>query len=234
MAIDILRFIFRLLLRLFTYVEAHGVENIPLEGGCIVAPNHLGALDVPLLGIHILRNDASFLAAKKHRRFPTSLLIDALGGIWIDRYNADLRALRQARDFLRAGNILGVAPEGTRSPNHALIAGKPGAAYLASLANAPIVPVGITGTENAFEQLRRLRRPHLTIRFGKPFTLPPLDPDNREAALRRNTDEIMCRIAALLPPAYRGVYANHPRLQELLAESKSSNAPVAMAEPGRD
>jgi len=51
---------------------------------------------------------------------------------------------------------------------------------------------------------------------GKPFKLPPLAPAERNSELRRHTDELMCRIAALLPPHNRGVYANHPRLTELL------------------
>jgi len=61
-----------------------------------------------------------------------------------------------------------------------------------------------------------LRRSQVTGQVGQPFTLPPLKGSDRDAALKLYTDEIMCRIAALLPPGYRGVYAEHPRLQELL------------------
>lgn len=209
----------RLLIRLLTHTQASGLAHIPETGPVIVTPNHLGTADVPLLAAHINRNDATLLAAKKHRRIaPIRWLIDAIGGIWVDRDDADLKALRSAREYLREGMMLGVAPEGTRSPTAALIEGQPGAAYLASIANAPILPVGMTGTENAIGELKRLRRPHLAIRFGELYTLPPLDRNDREGSLQRNTDEVMCRIAALLPADYRGVYANHPRLQALLAE----------------
>ncbi len=64
--------------------------------------------------------------------------------------------------------------------------------------------------------MRRFRRLDITIRVGEPFELPPLDRKNRDASLQANTDEIMCQIAALLPPKYRGVYADYPRVQELL------------------
>ena len=104
-----------------------------------------------------------------------------------------------------------------------MIRAKTGAAYLAHLTDAPIVPLAITGTEKAGRDLLHLRRPRLTIRVGIPFTLPPISDDDRSAGLRRNTNEIMCRIAAMLPPQYHGVYADFPRLRELLAKTSSSD-----------
>jgi 1-acyl-sn-glycerol-3-phosphate acyltransferase len=116
-------------------------------------------------------------------------------------------------------NILVIAPEGTRSRTGALIEAKPGVSYLATKLNRPIVPVALTGTEDKalFGNLKRLRRAHITVTAGPAFTLPPLPRQNRDEALQRYTDEIMCHIAALLPERYRGVYANHPRLKELSA-----------------
>jgi 1-acyl-sn-glycerol-3-phosphate acyltransferase len=100
-----------------------------------------------------------------------------------------------------------------------LIEAKPGVSYLASRLGSPIVPVALTGTEdkNVFGNLKRLRRSHFTVKAGPAFTLPPLPRENRDEALRQYTDEIMCHIAALLPERYRGFYADHPRLKELLA-----------------
>jgi hypothetical protein len=79
-----------------------------------------------------------------------------------------------------------------------------------------VLPVVETGGEDAVvkKRLRRLRRLDIQLRMGEPFTLPPLPARGREAALQQGTDEIMCQIAALLPPEYRGVYAGHPRLAE--------------------
>jgi 1-acyl-sn-glycerol-3-phosphate acyltransferase len=79
--------------------------------------------------------------------------------------------------------------------------------------------VGIVGTDTALPNLKHLRPAHITARFGKPFTLPPFSRDDREGSLKQQTDEIMCRIAALLPESHRGFYADHPRLKELLAET---------------
>jgi len=79
------------------------------------------------------------------------------------------------------------------------------------------VPIAHWGTENTIRSWMRLRRPRIEIRIGRPFRLPPVDPDERGASLRHNADEVMCRLAALLPPAYQGHYRDHPRLRELLA-----------------
>ena len=111
-----------------------------------------------------------------------------------------------------------LSPEGTRSPTAQLQAAWPGASYLAMKAEVPIVPVGLAGSEDKkfFFNLRRLRRTKVVVRVGEPFTLAPVSGEKREEALKVYNDEIMCRIAALLPAEYRGVYRDHPRLKELL------------------
>jgi 1-acyl-sn-glycerol-3-phosphate acyltransferase len=160
------------------------------------------------------------LVAEKYREIPlVPWLVRLLDGIWVDRFNADLGAVRQALTRLRKGGVLVLAPEGTRSKTGALVRGWPGAGYLASKAGTPIVPVALVGTEDkdVVSNLRLLKRSPVVARAGKPFTLPELPLKDREALLETYTDEIMCRIAALLPPVYRGIYSDHPRLQELLA-----------------
>ncbi|HJZ04391.1 MAG TPA: hypothetical protein VJ327_00830, partial [Patescibacteria group bacterium] len=98
--------------------------------------------------------------------------------------------------------------------------GKPGVAYLAARSGFPVVPVAITGTEDKviLGNLKRLRKSTIILTGGEPFIIPPLPNKNRDEALQNYTDEIMCRIAALLAERYRGVYAEHPRLKEILAE----------------
>lgn len=220
-----LRSVVRILFKLLTRYEVIGLENVPLQEGCLLASNHLSRLDPPLVYIALDTDRATALVAEKYQKNPFfRWIIDIVGGIYINRGEADLSALRQARDFLQRGGLLGIAPEGTRSRTGALIPAKTGAAYLADRANAPIVPIAITGTEKVFRQLLRLRRPSLRIEFGKPFRLPPLDRRDRAGSLQRNTDEIMCRIAAMLPEAYRGVYADHPRLKELLDEMSRASS----------
>jgi 1-acyl-sn-glycerol-3-phosphate acyltransferase len=214
-----LKAIARFLFKHFTHIEVIGMENVPPTGGLILAANHLSRLDPPLVFAVVGRDDVTALVADKYIHNPFfNWMINGVHGIWINRESADFRALRVARDYLQQGGALGVAPEGTRSRTHALIQGKTGVAYLADRAGVPVVPVAITGTESAVSTFFHLRRPHIRIRFGEPFCLQPSERHARGASLEHNTDEIMCRIAALLPPEYRGVYAVHPRLQELLRD----------------
>jgi 1-acyl-sn-glycerol-3-phosphate acyltransferase len=226
----ILRWIVLRLFLLLSRLEIYGLENIPKEGGYILAANHMSRIDPPLIFCLIERDDITALVADKYKRYPLIRpMVDAFRGIWLNREQADFQAMREARDHLQNGHILGIAPEGTRSRTGSLNQAKDGVAYLAEKARAPVLPVGIAGADRAISDLLHFRRPELQIRFGKPFHLPPLDRQDRAAALQRNTDEIMCRIAALLPPRHWGAYRDHPRLKELLAETsldRSSNLQI--------
>ena len=219
MGYKISRLILKLIVRLFTRLEVIGLENVPPSGPYVAATNHLGRLD-PLLVYYLSdRKDIIMLVAEKYREIAIARwFVKRLDAIFVDRFNADFTVLRKALKRLRAGGMLVLAPEGTRSKTGALIQAHPGVSYLAAKAGAPIVPTALTGTEdkNVVGSFRRLRRPKVVVRIGEPFTLPPIPSTDREAALQEYTDEIMCRIAALLPSSYRGVYADHPRLKELL------------------
>lgn len=221
MFLKVIRFIFRIVLKFIARVDINGYGNVPESGGAIVVTNHIGRLDA-LLGVILTdRDDFIMMIAEKYQKNIfwrwTAKKVD---GVWIDRFDADYNALRIVYKRLNQGEILGMAPEGTRSKSEALAEGKPGAAYLASKTGLPIIPVGLTGTEDRVvkARLKRLQRLDIGINIGEPFYLAPMDRKNRDLSLQQNTDEIMCRIAALLPYDYRGVYADHPRLQELLAE----------------
>ena len=197
-----------------------GLENIPPTGPHILVVNHLSFFDLPFVFGVLGGEHVTGWAAEKYQRHPLfGPLLKLAGGIFIERGQVDRDAIARAVDWLQSGKVFGMAPEGTRSKTGVLSRGKTGAAYLAHEARVPLIPVGIFGTEHAWACWLRLRRPVLTMRTGKPFRLPPLDPAHRQSRLRADTDEIMCRIAALLPAKYHGHYADHPRLQELLAES---------------
>jgi 1-acyl-sn-glycerol-3-phosphate acyltransferase len=178
-------------------------------------------LDTPFLLSITERTDLVAIVAKKYQQKPIfRWILEKVGTmVWMDRENIDFAAVREALAYMRKGMIVGIAPEGTRSKDsEGLLEGKQGAALLAARAEVPIVPVGIVGSENVNRDLLRLRRPSVTITVGRPYTLPEFDREDRQAWLSKYTDEIMCRIAALLPPNYRGFYAGHPRVRELLAE----------------
>lgn len=215
----IIRFLIRLIFNIIARVDVKGYENLPKDGSFVIATNHLGIVDVPIAYYALDYWDMFVLIADKWQKVGLFRWVGKyFNFIFIDRYNADIRALRKVIALMEQNNILVIAPEGTRSRTGALIEAKPGVSYLATKLDRPIVPVAITGTEDKalFGSIKRLRRARIIVTAGPAFTLPPLPRENRDAKLKEYTDEIMCRIAALLPENYRGVYADHPRLRELL------------------
>jgi len=204
-------------------VDIRGYENVPLQGGFILAANHLGRLDSALLYYAIEREDIIMPVAEKYKtHWLFGPLVLALGGFFINRFDADLQAIREVLKRLKRGGVFVIAPEGTRSKVEALQEARPGAAFFASKTGQPIIPIALTGTEDrvVVNNLKHFRRSHITIQAGAPFTLPQLKGEQHTEALAAATDEIMCRIGAMLPEKYRGFYADHPRLKELLEEQK--------------
>jgi 1-acyl-sn-glycerol-3-phosphate acyltransferase len=205
------------LMHSLTTFEFKGLENIPQNGGVVITTNHLSRVDTTLLLMNPVRTDLKALVTDKYKSHPIiGFIASSAEMIWLDRTKADFGAFKQAIEYLKQGGALGIAPEGTRSTTGGLIEGKPGTILLALKTDAPIVPVGLVGTESAVAQLKKFKRPYLCATFGPAYHLPPLDRENRDAQMQRSTDEVMCRIAALIPEKYRGFYANHPRLKELL------------------
>lgn len=213
-----LRSIVRFVMRLITRIEVHGLEKIP-PGNVIIAANHLGRLDTAVLLCVLDREDIIMPIAEKYRDHPIFGAIGrAANGIWLNRFEADYSALRKILERMEQGGLLVIAPEGTRSRTEALQEGKMGVAFLAGKSGYPVLPVAVTGTEDRVivENLKRLRRSKIVVRAGDMFNIEIPKGRGREEAMHRATDEIMCRIGAMLPEKYRGVYAEHPRLKELL------------------
>jgi 1-acyl-sn-glycerol-3-phosphate acyltransferase len=207
------------LFRFFSQLNVSGMENVPERGAAILAVNHLGIIDAPLIFVLIPRTDLTALVAKKHFKNPLlRIIVNIVGGIWINRDEADSHAMRAAREHLRKGGLLGIAPEGTRSMTGELNLAKTGVAYLADKASVPIIPIAISGTFKGIKQVLMLKRPTITVRIGNPIELAPFERKQRDIALQKYTDEIMCQIAAMLPPTQRGVYTEHPRTIELLGK----------------
>jgi 1-acyl-sn-glycerol-3-phosphate acyltransferase len=216
------RFLIRMIFKLIARVQVTGMENIPAVPSFVAVSNHVGRLDAGLAYYLFDRRDIIMLVAEKYReKLWGRWMVKAFDGIWVERFNADLNAMREVLRRLKKGGVMVVAPEGTRSPTGALQEGRDGASYVAAKAGVPVVPVGMMGTEDAVvrERLKRLKRLDIIIHVGQPFTLSPLTPGDRDSQLKQHTAEVMCHIAALLPPSYHGIYADHPRLQALLSEN---------------
>jgi 1-acyl-sn-glycerol-3-phosphate acyltransferase len=216
---ETLQNIVKTVLNNYTHLEFSGTQHIPPAGGVILATNHLSRVDIPILFANPVRPDITALVADKYQKYPFfRWFCLTAGGIWIDRDKADFTAFRIAAEVIGQGRSLGIAPEGTRSDGQ-LLEGKSGTVLLAIKTGVPVIPVAIYGSETTFPEWKRLRKPRIFCRFGPPLTFAPLNREERETGLERYTTELMCQIAAMLPPHYRGFYAQHPRLLQLLEQA---------------
>jgi 1-acyl-sn-glycerol-3-phosphate acyltransferase len=214
-----LRSIVRFLMKIIADIEVNGLEKLP-EGNVIVAANHLGRLDTAALLCILDREDLIMPVAEKYKNHPLYGAIGrAANAIWLNRFDADYSAFRQILDRMKQGGVLVIAPEGTRSKTEALQQGKMGVAFLASKSGYPVLPVAVTGTEDRgiLENIKHFRRSKITATAADLLYIDIPKGAGREAAMRQVTDEIMCQIGAMLPEKYRGVYADYPRLKELLS-----------------
>jgi 1-acyl-sn-glycerol-3-phosphate acyltransferase len=208
-----------------TRLVVEGVEHLPESPGVIVASNHLSIADPPLICLavwHAAGRRVRYMAKAEAMETPImGPVLRAYGGFGVRRGQADREAYRMSRAVLEGGDWLGLAPEGTRSRSGVLGEPRSGVALLAVRSGAPILPVGIAGSERTWPI--GARRPRfgttVAIRFGPPIdlratqrrpdtttiaSLGPVENRDRRAALDASTDAMMRSIAALLPPAYRG------------------------------
>ncbi len=193
------------LLLTLTRFQVVGGGNVPKTGPLIVVSNHLSRADPPIIGAGIPRRIV-FMAKEELFRSPLmALVVKGFGAFPVRKQEADRDALRQAQEVLEKGLALGVFPEGTRSKTAVLQPGMLGAAFIALRTGAPVLPVGICGTEG-LRGAGFLRHPAITINIGEPFTVAPAQGRVTRQALQDLTAFMMGRIAQLLPPRYQGVY----------------------------
>ena len=195
-----------------------GKEHIPESGPYIVVINHMSKVDAPLVLIALPPVHLRFFAGerwKDHLIFGT--LMKWGGAIYINRGEADRKALKQALDSLENGCVFGLAPEGTRSRVGALIHARDGAAYLASRSKATLLPMGIANTDQIANRLPRLKRTKMIVQIGPTFTLPDIGRRAKGTDLSAYTHLIMVHIAAQLPERHWGYYSDSPALKALLA-----------------
>ncbi len=201
-----MRFFARLFMFPLAKMEVQGLENIP-DGPFMGIANHLSSFDtMTLIAVAPIRRIALFAAIEHRGDFIAGWALNKLRVIWLKRGEADREAIKIALDEIKDGAAFGIAIEGTRSRTGALIEGKTGAAYLATRANIPILPCVIWGTEQIKFNMKKFKRTTVHVHVGKPFNLPEGRAGTEQ--LQKYTDDMMLKLAAMLPPQYRGVYAD--------------------------
>lgn len=206
--------LFRLLVRL----RLEGVELVPAEGAVLVVANHVHNAD-PVLLCTAYPRPLHFMAKKEAFGYAIfRFFLRTSGAFPVDRGKSDRNAIRHAQARLNAGIAVGIYPEGTRSPTRSLQRAHPGAGMLALVSGAPIQPVVITGSERLplngkkgklapGESWPDAGHRGVRITFGPPFVVPR-EIDGRKVTADEATEIIMVELARMLPPDYRGVYAD--------------------------
>ncbi len=193
--------------------KIEGLENVPKHGAALIISNHLHNSD-PILLVAAFPRPLLWMAKKEVFDVPfVGWVADSAGAFPVDRGQADRQALRNAERLLSEGFVVGVFPEGTRSVTGGLKDVYPGVAIVASRSNVPIIPTAIFGTEvlpfNGSKGRKQGRgRPQVTVRMGKPFYLPARETGSKRQSMADLTDIMMIHLAELLPPEYRGIYAD--------------------------
>ena len=191
--------------------RVEGLQNIPKTGSAILFFNHIAFVD-PIVMVYVVPRDIVPLAKIEVYDYPIIGIFPQLWGVIpVRREEVDRRAIKRALDVLAAGEILLVAPEGTR--NDELQPGKEGLAYLASRSGAPVLPVMMEGTPGfpALPFSKRWRQLGVHVRFGRPFHYRPELKRAGRDLLSKMLDEAMYRLAAIIPENRRGVYSDLSR-----------------------
>jgi 1-acyl-sn-glycerol-3-phosphate acyltransferase len=199
-------------------IDKSDIPKIPARGPLILVTNHIGSLEVPLLFVHL--QPRKMIGLAKIETWDSKFmgwLFDLWDAIPVRRGEADLDAIRACLQVLKAGDILAIAPEGTRSSHGRLLRGQPGIALIALHAGAPILPIAHWGGEDFGANLKKLKRTDFHFRVGNLFYLDAKGARVNGEIRQAMADEIMSQIAELMPEEYRGEYAdNDPPPQKYL------------------
>jgi 1-acyl-sn-glycerol-3-phosphate acyltransferase len=193
-----------LVLRSLVRLEVEGLERLPADSAYVLAANHLHALD-PAIGLLLVPGRVVGVVKEKWNRVPFRWMLRAMSDV-VFVGSSNRRALDAAVAQLTAGAVVAILPEGTRSRTGVMAEGHRGVALLAARAQVPVVPACAFGQERAAASWRRIRRVGVRVRIGEALAPPP--PGAGKSELLRYTEVVMLAIAALLPDAYRGAYAN--------------------------
>jgi len=201
--------IIKRLTRMICRVDDEQVVCIPTQGPLIIVSNHINFLEPLVVYTHLLPRPMAFFA--KVESWDNKLigyLFDMWGGIPLKRGSADIGAIRLGLEVLETDTILAVAPEGTRSGDGVLGKGHPGVVIMALRSGVPLLPMACYRHEGFWDNISHLRRTDFRIAVGQPFTLQANGATVTREVRQQMINEVMYQMAALLPPSYRGAYAN--------------------------
>ncbi len=212
--VDIVNWVLRRVFQAICRIDIAELDRVPQQGPLILVGNHVNFLEAPVLLPHLAPRPVTGVAKRESWKNPLFyFLFNQWKVIPIDRGQVDREAFRLSLEALQQNMILAIFPEGTRSKDGCLLQGKPGVVALALRSKVPLLPIAFYGYEHFWQNLKRLRRTGFHIVVGKPFHLDTggeaLSRDARQAV----TDEIMYKIAELLPPHYRGYYKDVETVQ---------------------
>ncbi|MBU4312302.1 MAG: 1-acyl-sn-glycerol-3-phosphate acyltransferase [Candidatus Omnitrophica bacterium] len=201
-------FIIKLLLKILCKVEGDKLESVPRQGPLILVINHVNFLEVPLIYTLLLpRKVCGISKIENQDNWFLRILVKEWGAIPVNRETPGVSTFKEAGKALKEKKMLCIAPEGTRSSNGVLARGQQGVVFLALKNRVPILIVAHYGAENFWHNIKRLKRTRVTFVVGKPFTLASEMKITKDV-YQEMTDQIMTRMAAMLPERYRGVYAD--------------------------
>ncbi|OQB28693.1 MAG: 2-acyl-glycerophospho-ethanolamine acyltransferase [Chloroflexi bacterium ADurb.Bin180] len=207
--------VIKLIGKVILRTDISGVERVPRKGPVLVVINHISFVDPFLLYITLPRPISALGKVELWDHLITRLIAEAWGTIPLHRGEMDLNAIKLAVGVLRDGGALGVAPEGTRSHHGRLLRARPGVALvLSKVPQTVVVPIAVYGQEKLLPNLKRLRRTKVTMVVGTPFCLRPITGRMTHEVRQAISDEMMLRIASLLPAVYHGCYAGMPIVED--------------------
>jgi len=198
-----------LIVRLVCRVDGEQMSRVPEHGPLILITNHVNMLEVLVLRSQLRpRRVFTYAKAESWDNPVLAKVLDSWHAIPIRRGEPDLTAVRRGLEVLKAGDILGIMPEGTRSHDGMLQRGHPGMTTIALKSGAPLLPLVFYGGEAVGRNLKRLRRTPFTFAVGKSFMIDLRGERPTREIRQQVTDEIMYEMASLLPERYRGVYSD--------------------------
>ena len=200
--------LFRVVNGAIFHIDDAALARVPQRGPLILVTNHINILEIPVIYSHLQPRPVHGLVLASRWKNPiVAWGLDACGTIPLVRGGINLDGLHRALEALHEGGFLIISPEGTRSTDGRLQDGHQGIVPLALKSGAPLLPVGYYGGERYKENLKKLQRTDFHLVVGEPFCLVTHGDAVTRAVRLQMVDEVMYRLASILPEAYRGKYA---------------------------